>query len=67
LREAWIGGKGEWKEINSASHGNAVRALSKADFNSLYRRLSPLPPEAFTGESRRRWLEANPWWHEAKP
>ncbi len=57
--EAWAGGKGEWVEINTASHGNAVRQLTKADFEYHYRKVTPLPPEAFTGESRRRWHEAN--------
>jgi hypothetical protein len=61
--EAWVfhGGDAGWVEINSASHGNAVRELTKADFAYLNRRrLPPLPPEAFTGDDGLRQI-ASRW------
>ena len=45
----------DWEEINSASHGNAVRMLSKKDFEYLYRRVTPLPPEAFRSATAEPW------------
>jgi hypothetical protein len=48
--EAWVfrgGGSEGWDEINSASHGNAVRQLSKKDFEYFFPDLPPLPATAF--------------------
>ena len=53
MYEAWVyyGDDDGWEEINSASHGNAVSELTKADFDDLFPDLPPLPPVAFK-ESR---------------
>ena len=52
--EAWVfrGGEDGWEEINRFSHGNAVRELSKEDFDYLFRNLPPLPPEAFRSSAK---------------
>jgi len=51
--ETWVyhADKKSWVRINSASHSNAAHELSKEDFDYLFPRLPPLPPEAFK-ESR---------------
>ena len=46
-REAWVLHPDGWVEINHASHDNAVRELSKADFEKLFPDVPPLPPQAF--------------------
>ena len=52
--EAWVyrGGDEGWEWINRFSHGNAVRELSKKDFEYFWPGLPPLPPEAFRSSAK---------------
>ena len=52
-QEAWVlsEDRTEWYEINSASHDNAVREISRELFNETFPNIPPLPPEAFSGSS----------------
>jgi hypothetical protein len=45
--EAWVLQDDGWVQINQASHGNAVRPLSKEDYDDLFPDLPPLPYQAF--------------------
>jgi len=54
--EAWLCGGDGWVEINSASHGNAVRQLTREEFDDIFIDWLPFPPlpvEAFRGEASR--------------
>lgn len=46
-REAWVLHKAGWVEINRISHGNAVRELTKDQFDQLYPDVPALPADAF--------------------
>ena len=52
--EAWVfrGGDEGWEEINHASQDNAVREMSKEDFDYFFPDLPPLPPEAFRSSAK---------------
>ena len=45
-REAWVL-HDDWVPINHASHGNAVRELSKQEFDQAFPGAPPLPERAF--------------------
>jgi hypothetical protein len=44
--EAWVL-HDKWVKINSVSHNNAVRELTKQEFDQLFPDAPPLPAEAF--------------------
>jgi hypothetical protein len=46
-RRAWVLHGDRWTEINHASHNNAVRELTKAEFDALFPDVPPLPADAF--------------------
>ena len=50
-REAWVLHDDHWVEINHASHGNAVRQISKLLFDQFFPKVPPLPSTAFRSES----------------
>ena len=51
--EAWVL-YDKWVEINNRSHSNAVRELTKAEFDQLYQDVPPLPSIAFRSEFVKR-------------
>ncbi len=50
-REAWVLHTVGWVPINSASHNNAVRQISKTMFDQFFGKVPPLPSTAFRSES----------------
>lgn len=48
-REAWVL-HDDWVPINHASHGNAVREMTKAQFERSFPDAPPLPAKAFSSQ-----------------
>jgi hypothetical protein len=46
-KEGWVLHTERWVQLNSVSVNNAVRELTKAEFDQLFPDAPPLPPDAF--------------------
>ncbi len=51
--EAWVLHRTGWVEINRISQGNAVRELTKQQFDKIFPEVPPLPPTAFRRDAQR--------------